>query len=136
MNRWSFCRMYYYIFYKICRFNIIFSLGTERRPYVAGHQFLALLVAMNLISLLSLVSFIAHNSVILNNLKTTVVIVTCLFLIVNYYIFVYQNKYEKIIKMFENEKGKSRLLGTIFVWFVVVVTFAIVITPWSRVFGL
>jgi hypothetical protein len=119
------CMAYQYFFYKCYRVSTLLTPDEYSfNCYKSGWLTLSFLNYINFLAL-SLISEIltGYGFSQIGYSKTTVLIPGVFFFILNYFIFIYQEKYKKIIKKFENESKKSRTKGTIFSWIYVVLSF-------------
>ena len=110
--------IYYYLFYRI------YSLW-KKMPG-RDHAFLAmvalsLLILYNFITIIGYLNFI--NSSNINKYKTPLIVFAILVIAINYFIFIFKNKYVTIEAEFINESEKQKFISSIVVLIYVFLTF-------------
>lgn len=110
-------RGYQYLFYKFYAWDLWLH-GEKDFPYQAAWFTLSFLIYMNFVFLMAVSEVITgygfEQFMSLSNLNK--IAIGTGFLIFNYFLFVRKRKYKKIVKQFENEDRKSRIIGNIFAW--------------------
>lgn len=125
--------IYQYIFYKCFRAAWIGNrnwLNLRQESYigsVARTAWLAVTLVMNAnFVLLSLLISIFKGYYLLDfmaNSPFICLVLFFIFLLINYFIFLYKRKYKKILKRFEDESRQSRIIGNILVASYVLILF-------------
>lgn len=120
--------MYQYLFYKYYTWNLWLNRGMDPFAYQAGITVLSLLIVINIMTLLEIINIVAGVDLLqLGNPKLSLTIMTIAFCYINLLIFKSHKRYKKIIKRFEQEDRKSKILGNMFAWFCFLGSFAILI---------
>lgn len=115
-------KYYRYLYYKI--FSGISLIRKNGDPDLRAFLGLSVNEGMNVYSFSQIfVYFIYNNEIRIPGLLIGAV--TLVFFIFNYFLFIYKNKYKKIIDEFKNESDKRRKRGTLLTWSYVLVTLAL-----------
>ena len=115
-------KYYRYLYYKI--FSGISLIRIKGDPDLRAFFGLSVNEGMNVYSLSQIFVYFIYNNEI-RILGLLIGAVTLVFFIVNYFLFIYKDKYKKIIDEFKNESDKKRKIGTILTWSYVIVTLAL-----------
>lgn len=102
--------IYNYLFYKIYR--LINRLGNYDVAFSAMMPFITL-IYLNIITIMFFIKPI--NNINKANYKIVIIIIGVFLLVINYFFFIYKNKYKRLIKQFENETKRQQVLGSLLV---------------------
>jgi len=115
-------RYYNYIFYKF--YKGAYFINNSGDPEFRAIFGLAITEGINFYSFMQLIIYFIYE----NQIQTPIIllaIAAILILSVNYFLFVYKNKFKKIIEEFKNESDKSRKIGTLLTWSYILVSLAL-----------
>lgn len=92
------------------------------------HAFLAM-VALSLLLMFNISTIVLYfdllNNMVYQDLRLPIILGVILVLVVNYFVFIYRNKYKKIEKIFKNETKKQRIVGSIIIIIYTILTFVL-----------
>ncbi len=112
-----------YLYYKLYRATLHGSLrdiaAFATTCYFSLLIFLNIFVAGVFLRKVDFLPFFLHN-------KVQVVIFICLFIALNYFLFVHSGRYKQIIKHYEHESESNRKTGNLIVWIYVLISFLLI----------
>jgi hypothetical protein len=113
-------KAYYYLYYRI------YSAWIKIKG--SDHAFLAM-VALSLLLMLNISTLILYfdllNDMIYDDIRLPIILGVILVLVVNYFVFIYRNKYKKIKKLFMNETKRQKIIGSIIIITYILLTFVL-----------
>lgn len=124
---WEF---YQYLFYKYYRWSVWLNRGMDPYSYQAGWAFLSLLLFANFLTILCITEIVTgYGFDQFSKLPKIFIIATMtVFLFINYFIFIKNRKYKKIIERYEKEDRKSKIKGNIIAWLCIIITALLVVS--------
>ena len=117
-------KYYNYLFYKF--YKGAFSIRESGDPEFRAIFGLGITEGINFYSIMQIIIYFVYE----NQIKTPILLLALtaiLILILNYFLFIYKDKYKKIIDEYKNESDKRRKIGTLLTWSYVLVTLALLI---------
>lgn len=114
-----------YLYYKLYRAT---SLGSLRDiAAFASAGYFSLLIFLNIVVVGALLRKVELLPFFFKG-KSQVAIFLCLFIGLNYFLFVQSGRYKQILKRYEQETESSRKKGNLIVWLYVLVSVALIFT--------
>ncbi len=111
---------YYYLFYKIHKFTS--NLG----KYDVAFSSITGLSGLQMFNIITIIlSMPSLEKVFIAHYKLYILFITLFFFIINYYLFVYKDKYLEINKKFEKESKQRKIIGDFVVATYVILSFVL-----------
>lgn len=111
---------YYYLFYKISK-----VINKKNNNEMGVMYALTLLITINFITIIGKIVDINESNYRNQNNRAILFIFIIVLFVSNYFIFIHNNRFKKILKLYINESKRSKLIGNTLVLTYIIVTFVI-----------
>ena len=116
-------KVFDYLYYKLYRATLVGSLKDIAE--FAAMIYFSGLIGINVFVLLLFVRKIGWLPLRLLNSRQVIILMICLF-ILNYFLFLYDERYKQIITRYKQESETQRKKGNMVVWLYVVISIALI----------
>ncbi len=125
------CKFFKYLYFRIYMWNLR-KWGKIDAPEYNAMFGVAMLILINILSIPLVIEVISgYRFFSFPELNTAILIIILLiYLSLHYFIWIYDKRFEKIIKEFQTEKIPQQKKGTFLLWFYVVLTFVVFFGSW------
>jgi len=118
-------RYYEYLYYKLYSWHVLLHKG-KYGPERATWYLISFLCYLNFLTILLLLQiFTGYGFIELCDSNVNCLMFGVVFVVLNYFIFIYKNKYKIINLEFSQQNKRQNFVGTVFVWIYMIGSFGV-----------